>query len=214
MSENEIEKVENNQNYLLAACTNEVNDEMMFRSDCRTCSSQYRKEAEEKFETTGSSKAAYVFLASKGEKISYHAVRRHMINHFQAQERNLMLKEYAKKVGSLMKHKYDRRQQLSERIAIMQSKIYDIEALSEGAELKDLMASADAIKKLSDSIAVSEKELDTLDKDMEPAKILVKNLTTIIKEEMSSAINEEVKLSLDRVFDKLINSIKNIRIEK
>lgn len=199
---------------LLIDYANGVAEEPTVRSDCKLCHSPHRMEAEKKFEETNSFKSIYVFLKDKGEDIGYHAVRRHLIHHFQAQEKRMMIREYSENIKDLMQHKYNKEQQLLERIAIMQNKIYTIEALAEGSALEDTIKSADAIKKMSDSISNVEKELDIIREGTKPAIIIVQNLATIIKEEMKLASNDEIKNTLERVFDKLMGSIKDIELEK
>jgi len=197
-----------------AKMTNE--DEITIRSDCKVCNSQYRLEAEKKFVDTGNnSRAAYLYLAGKGETMSYSSVYRHMIYHFLAQERNLLLKEYSGEIDKLMQQKYDKRKQLMERISMLTHRMYMIENMSEGKDLKEMLASADATKKLCDSITSLETELDKMDQEIKPVEIILNNLKNAVSEEMKIANaekNENMKNVLMRLFERVASSVEDILV--
>ena len=70
--------------------------EQFHSDDCKLCNSSYREESEALFEKTSNIKRVHMFLKDeRQEDISYGAVRNHLKYHYQSQNSNKLIKEYA-----------------------------------------------------------------------------------------------------------------------
>ena len=209
----EIE-VKGDVDYTISQFAKTISGEVIARSDCKVCASPLRKKIEKRYMESNSYKAAYQEVAKSKVDISYSAVRRHLINHFVAHERALMIKDYADSLSDILEQKYDRRQQLVERIKILQRRMYIVESMAESVDFYDTLKVVDAIKKLADTITTHEKEVSTMDRDMEPVDLLLVNLKNIIQEKLESSSNQDVNDALKDVFHKLANSVEGVLVRK
>jgi len=213
----DIEKAEKHSfNSTLAQLT-DIEAELAPKARCKLCNSTYREEVETKFDETNSLKAAYNILKDNNVDIDYHAMRRHLINHYVSQQRMLDIKEYAGSTLDRMKKsgRYIWRNQIMERIAIFNNQLYTIGSMSAGLDVDENRRSAEIMTKLNNSILSLEQELNQLDNQAQPVNILMNNLGSIITDEINSANKDEkVKQALMNVLNKVINSVKDVVVEK
>ena len=157
-----------------------ISDEKITRKNCKCCNSKHRTAAEEIYEQRGSVKAVKRFLDSKGDVISYLAVRNHIHRHYMGQARNSYVKEWANDLGKYAGALGDRKYMILERLAIMRRDMCLIAAESDSVALDERRRSADIVKKLSDGMSTLEDKLDQLDKDLEPVEIVIENIKIIL----------------------------------
>jgi len=194
---------------------NKIPDKFIQRENCKLCKAECREEVEKQYAETENLKSAYNVAQKYDKNIGYHAVRRHILNHFVAHERALALKEYVKTLNeTVVSKKYSRRRQLVERVYMLQHRMAEMEAMTEGASLAEMAKTADAIKKLSDSITTHEKEIEVIDRKFEPVTILVNNLISIIDEEIKKRNDPKISECLASVYEKLTQSVQDTLIEK
>jgi len=213
MGKKDIE-LKTDEKFLITEYANKISGDIIARSDCKMCSSPLRKQVEKKFVNSKSYTAAFKILEKAEADISYGAMRRHLINHFIAQERALMVKDYSSSLLDMLEQKYDRRQQLVERIKIMQRRLYMVEAMAESLDFYDTLKAVDAVKKICDTITTHEKEVATMDTAMEPVDLLIINLKNIVQEKLRESPDQEVKDALMDVFNKLTDSVDGILVRK
>ncbi len=172
-----------------------------------------------KYEETESFRAVYNFVQKK-ENITYQSVWRHLRNHYLPQRDNALVSQYAVEIDKMMSLRRDRKQQILERIAILQRRMYRIEAATEGADLKEQRFTVKSLKDLSDSILNHERELEDVEKGTELVRLVFANLYNIIKEEIEESeqdggqLVQNTKELLIRVWTKLKSSLKEVQIAK
>jgi hypothetical protein len=208
----EIQKVENKPPVLNFIEKN--NEEVIFKSNCKFCQSKYRLEAEEKYEQTKNLKSVHQFLLEKGEKVTYLPVRNHIIQHYIKQDRMIKIREYSDDLKMWLSTRTDRRSAIEERIAILNNEMLIIAAETEGQSLDERRKSADALKKVADTIMTSEDKIAEMDKSVEPVFIIVEKLKDIISIRVKKTSSEEVKRELMLLLDDLSESLKDLEIEK
>ena len=167
----------NNKDTILAQYSNILKSDELVRHkrNCKLCQSKYRAEAEMKYEETESFRAVYNFVQKK-ENITYQSVWRHLRNHYLPQRDNALVSQYAVEIDKMMSLRRDRKQQILERIAILQRRMYRIEAATEGADLKEQRFTVKSLKDLSDSILNHERELEDVEKGTELVRLVFANL--------------------------------------
>jgi len=191
-------------------------DKIIHRSDCKVCISEYREEVEREFSSSESYKAAYNKMKMKDTSVSYDAVYRHIRNHFTPYMRGIMIKDYAANIDRMMKIKYNRKDEIEERIRMMQNRMYEIEAVVAGGDLASMLKSADALNKLNSAIARLDEQLAEMEREMEPIYMMLQNLKEVMHDKMKEANNPAVTKALTDVFAKLVALVKEneIMIEK
>ena len=189
------------------------------KENCKLCQSPFRAEAEMAYEETESFRAVYNFIKQK-ENITYQSVWRHLRNHYLPQRDDVLVAQYAVEIDKMMQLRRSRKQQINERIAILQRRMYRIEAATEGAELKEQRFTVKSLKDLSDTILAHERELESMEKGAEVVKMVIANLKLIMQEEIEDSENSDdnnnkgVKKALLRVWKKLADSLKEVEIDK
>jgi len=191
-------------------------DSIIHRSDCKLCNSEYREAVEREFSSSDSYKAAYNKIRMKDPSISYDAVRRHILNHFTPYMRGIMIKSYAKNIEKMMQSKYVVKQEITERIRILQDKIYDIGSMSSGANFVNTVKAADTLCKLTSAIARLDEQLIEINRELEPVYMVIQNLKDIINDVIKETNNPEITRAVKEIFTRLVESVKDneIMIEK
>jgi len=194
--------------------TQNIKEDIICSSKCKLCQSKFRIEAEQKYEESNRNITAVLrFLKANGEEITHPAVRNHLVMHYQQQDTNIRVREYAKNLEPLLVQKRDKRSQLKERIAILEKESYDMLALTDGSDLDEKRKTADTLKKMFDTIIVCEKEIDIMDEALKPVDLMVKNLQVIVSEVIKEYKSEEVKRALMSVWDKVTASVADTFVE-
>jgi len=184
------------------------------RTNCKTCMSQFRQEAEEQYEKTQNMTAAHNYLIKKGESVTYLAFRNHIIYHYKKHEINMRLKEWAEDIPAFVAQDKNKKATLEERIAILNQQLMIIASQSDNTSLDEKRKSAEATRKLSESILLHEKKIDEMDQAMEPVFIIIEKLKDIVSIRIKNSNNEEIKRELMTVLEQLIESVKDLRVEK
>ncbi|MFW6130898.1 MAG: hypothetical protein ACOC56_06905 [Atribacterota bacterium] len=192
----------------------ELDDEFHPRSNCKLCTWDLREEAEACFEKTNNFRAVHKFCEKNELNISYPAVRNHIKNHYQKIEQSVMLKEYALTIDKWLQQKTDRRTSLETRIAMLNNEMVILASQTEGQALDERRRTADALKKICDTITSLEDKIAEMDADMKPVFILIEKLRDLISYRIKNSKNDEVKTVLMSLLDDLSESVGNLEIEQ
>jgi hypothetical protein len=187
-------------------------DGVVNKSNCKFCQSKFRQKAEDEYDKLNNMKIVHKFLQSKGEEISYMAVRNHILIHYKKQERALKLQEYSGELKKWLAMRQDRRASIEGRIAILSNEMVLIAAETVPLSLDERRRSVDAIKKISDTITGLEDKQDEIEGRMEPVYILIENLKNIISSRIKKSTSEEVKRELMSVLEDLSKSVGDLEI--
>jgi len=214
MNKKEIQKINNEE--LPLSFANKIPDKFIQRENCKLCKSEFREKIEAEYSKTDSLKAAWRLAEQLDqENLSYWSVRRHLINHYVAHQRALALKEYTKTLlETVVSKRYNRRKQTIDRIYMLQHRMAELESLTEGTSVAEMVKTADAIKKLADSITAHEKEVEAIDKKFEPVTILINNLLSMMHEEIKKKDDPKISECLTHIYERLTQSVQDTFIEK
>ena len=209
--------------YAIRIYSDSISDGPTVKVNCKVCTCPCRSDIEKKYTETKSYQDAFDVLAAKNiTDISYHAVRRHLITHFLAHEQDLMVKEYAENLSGYLDQRHDKRTQILERIKMIQKQMYKVGSMAENANLLDNIKSVDALKKAAETILLHEKEIESMDRDLEPVTLLMHNFRNIIQEKAEELSNQghktfnnqDVSGILSDIFTKLMNSVEGVLVRK
>lgn len=184
------------------------------KTNCKTCMSEFRQEAEEQYEKTHSLTATHLFLKNKGEDITYLAVRNHILCHYKKHEMNMRLKEWAEDIPAFVQQDKNKKAALEERIAILSQQLMAIASQAHDGNLEEQRRTSEATRKLSESILLHEKKIEEMDHAMEPVFIIIEKLKDIVSIRIKQSNSEDVKRELMTVFEQLIDSVKDLKVEK
>jgi len=179
-------------------------------SSCKLCNCEFRIECEELWEKTNNINAVYRLVESKGEKISYPAIRSHLINHYKKQENLDKLSNYVKSLDSWRKSKIEKEQRLELLMSILEKRIIEIAAEQDGNSDDSGRKMADTMVKLIQQLLSCQSALDDHKQLMEPVKLIVSRLQTIVKEEIQTNSGKDVRSALINVVSSLEKDVHEI----
>lgn len=205
---NNIEKY-NVSNYNLDGM---IEDQSKFvrSTSCKLCNSAFRLECEELWEKTNNINAVYRLIESKGEKISYPAIRSHIINHYKKQENLDKLSNYVKSLDSWRKSKVEKEQRLELLMSILEKRIIEIAAEQDGNSDESGRKMADTMVKLIQQLLSCQSALDEHKQLMEPVKLIVCRLQAIVKEQIQTHSGKDVRSALINVVSSLEKDVHEI----
>ncbi|MFW6026946.1 MAG: hypothetical protein ACOCRX_11470 [Candidatus Woesearchaeota archaeon] len=210
----EVEAIDNNTKiipYELAQAIEPIN-----KPNCKLCQSEYRAEAEERFmqQQRPNHRKIMLWLKSKGENISYAAVRNHMIYHFKAIEKRTLLKEYSVEIQKWMNIQPSKIQSLKIKIAILSREMTMLSMEGEDLNLSERRKNAETLKKLADTLLAYEEKLDECQETMEPVSLIMQKLNIIVKEELEKdSTTQQAKQSIISILNKLQKATEEMEIE-
>lgn len=209
MSKKEIKKVEEEDKLVTL-----VQDTKISKKNCKLCQSEFRVEAEEKYEQSNNVRAVRRFLLDKGEEICYQSVRNHLLKHYLGSQRLESVKEWLEDVDRYSCNKYDRRVNLYGRIKALSREFVLIAAETDGMPIDDRRRSADILKKLSDGMSGLEDKIDEIDNELTPIEVMLENLQGILADKIKNTSNEEVKRAFLDLLNELADTMGSIIVEK
>jgi hypothetical protein len=183
------------------------------KSNCKFCQSKNRKEAENKFEESGSIKAAANFLREKGDEISYLAVRNHLHRHYLGSDRLQGIKDWAEETVQFRYADSGRKSHLMERIAILRREMCIIASSADSCDMDERRKNADIVKRLSDGISSLEDKISEIDGQKKLVDTIIDSLKDILSVKISKASNEETKNVLMEILEELSDSLADVMIE-
>jgi len=208
---NQIVKQEDTNTPILQSI-GKLSDGIINKSNCKFCQSKNRIEAESEYERVGSIKAVHNLLKSKGDEISYLSVRNHLINHYEKQEENLKLREYSENLSEWMGEEKSRKQTIKERIAIFTRELTIIASETEGKSLDERRKSAEALKKMGDTITLLEDKLEDMEERVAPAIVVINYIQDIVSERIKKSTNNEMKKEYMTLLTELKEKIGGLEI--
>jgi len=209
MSKKEIKKVEEEDKLVTL-----VQDTKISKKNCKLCQSEFRVEAEEKYEQSNNVRAVRRFLLDKGEEICYQSVRNHLLKHYLGSQRLESVKEWLEDVDRYSCNKYDRRVNLYGRIKALSREFVLIAAETDGMPIDDRRRSADILKKLSDGMSGLEDKIDEIDNELTPIEVMLENLQGILADKIKNTSNEEVKRAFLDLLNELADTMGSLIVEK
>ena len=187
--------------------------EVVKKTNCKLCMSEFREEAEVMFDKTNNYSAVVRWIEEKGEKMTIPAVRNHIIYHYKAPQKKEFLIEYTKDISKWVMTRSDKIDAIKNRMAILDRELLMIGCEGDDLPLEQRRKNAEIMKKLADTLLVYESKLTEYEKQLEPVTVIVQELRIIIKDEMEQGVNNETRRVLINILEKLqqsIGAIKNI----
>lgn len=185
-------------------------NKLIHNSGCKLCNSEFRSEAEELWEKTSNMNAVYRLLESKNNRISYPSIRSHIINHYKKQETLEKISNYAKDLNIWRKNKVEKEERLSIIMSILEKRILEIAAEQDGDTSELGRKMSDTMVKLVQQLISCQQVLDEHKQVMEPVKLIISRLQSIVKEEISSNNGNDVRKALINVVSSLEKDVHEI----
>lgn len=183
---------------------------LIHNSGCKLCHSENRVEAEEMWEKTNNMNAVFRLMESKGEKISYPAIRSHLINHYKKQESLEKISNYAKDLKLWRQNKIEKEERLETIMSILEKRIIEIAAEQDGDTGESGRKMSDTLVKLVQQLMSCQQSLDEHKQIMEPVNLIVARLQNIVKEEINSNSGSDVRKALINVVSSLEKDVHEI----
>lgn len=175
------------------------------RANCKLCNSKIREEAEQKWDETRNFNAVYRYVTNEGLKVSYPAVRRHLLFHYEIKKNLDLVKEYASSMDEWIEMQKNPEEAMVRRIAMLEREAMILSVEAEGQKIGERRRTVDTIAKLSSVILAYHDKLHDLRKRREPVTLVINQLQLIIKDEIQNT-TPEIHDALINVLDKLENS--------
>ena len=189
------------------------NDLIVDDPRCKFCQSKHRTEMEQMYEDKMNIRMIATEMENKGEKVSYPAVRNHLLFHYIPQQKRLRVREYAKNLSGFLQEDKDRRSQIAERISMLTDMLYDIASQIQSMPFDDKLKGASQMKTISDSLTLLEDKVEEMDGRMKPVEALIATIQSRFQEKMKTT-TDEVRSALLELLDSLQNDTKNLLVEK
>jgi len=188
--------------------------ETFSRSNCKLCKSPFREESERKFEETLNYKALLHWLKDEKEmEISYHAVRNHILYHYNYKEKKEALIEYSNDVKPWVDIRRNRIPSLRETMAVLKRNMIMLDSVSEDLRMAERLRIVEMVNKISTTLLSYENKLNEQEKLLEPANVVINELQRIVTEEIKQISNQETKKMLVSILEKLRNSVGDMILE-
>jgi len=184
--------------------------EIIVKKNCKLCNSEHRAEAEQVFDQYNNIKRVVDVLKSKGEEISYPAVRNHLIWHYKNQQHAMMMQSYSEDIGKWIDIQSNRQTFIRRQIAALDRQANVIALQSETQKIEDRLRSAETEKKLRDSIVSYERQLQEMEGQLAPVTLFIQQINDIIRVELKGVRTEEAKRVLANVVDKIEKQVSQL----
>lgn len=208
MSNNAIVKATPSSN-LIEYCAG-ISDHPIDVKSCKLCNSLLRDDAEAEYERTKNFASVLSLLKNRGESITRNAVRNHLLSHYLPPQKKVRIEAYSIGLKDYLEKERDRKNQLRERMWMLEQLMYQIGSESDEVSLEEKRRNADIMKKISDSLTVLEDKEEEIDKKMEPVEILINNLSKMFTKKMKELQSDDLKKALMEILDEFIAGTDDI----
>jgi hypothetical protein len=184
------------------------------KKGCIICENLYRAEAEELYDKTKNAAAVHRFLLSKKVDISHHSVTTHFKNHYEAVKMNNSIKEYAENMKNFKKKEVSGKAALLDRKSILFKLMLDIVSKNEGVkDSEENRKNSETAAKLNAAICVIEDKIENLEKQMEPALLIMHAIQKVCRFKSQTVDEKGRQLILD-ILEGLDKEVDGILIKQ
>ena len=178
---------------------------------CKICNSNCRKEAENYYENTPNYRALVRWLRDNHDlDVSYPSVRGHIINHYKAGQKYLLMEGYSDDIKKWMQMPNERIPALKKRRAILEREMVGLGADNDDKRGDERRKNIELMRKLADTLLNYDKQIDEIHKRMEPVTMVLTQLNIIMTDVAKKSHADETKEAFDEVLSKLENAIGDI----
>jgi len=174
--------------------------EVVMRSNCKFCCHPVRQKAEEQYERsnrTGFSLVEKIFREYETSnpdypKISYSAIRSHLVYHYAQQEKQIRLKEYSANLRNWLNYRAGNGEKLEIMKSTLEMKFHDVASLSSIEPSKQ----ADTLSKLTAAILSVINTQAQLTGDIDSASLVKTHFMNVWANVISAQKNPIIKQEL------------------
>ena len=210
---NQILKYSNNDQKSAPEIIENIIDEQMnliCKNGCKLCNSDHRSEAEDLWEKNQNMNAVHRFIESKGEKVSYPAIRRHLISHYKKKESLDKRAEYIKDLKVWRANRIEKEERLDLLMSILEKRIVELAAEQDGNTDDPGRRMAETMVKLIQQLLSCQQAADEYKQLLEPVKLIIERLQNIVKEEVQTSSGNDVRKALMNVVSSLEKDVHEI----
>ena len=181
------------------------------KSNCKLCQADCRAEAEAYYDSSPNYTGLVKWLKNNHSlEISYPSVRNHIIHHTKIAEKRQFLTEYSEDIKKWMNLQQDKVYAINTVIAILTKELIEIAAQGESMLTQDRCKNAETVKKLSDTLLLYQDKKVQYEQSLEPVVLVIKQLKSIIEDEIEHNSSAEAKKMLIKVLQRLQDNIGDI----
>ena len=177
---------------------------------CKLCNSEYRSEAEDLWEKNNNINSVHRLIESKGEKISYPAIRRHLNTHYKKKESLEKKIEYIKDLKIWRANRIEKENRLDLLMSILEKRIVELAAEQDGNTDDSGRKMSETMVKLIQQLLVCQQTADDYKQLLEPVKLIIARLQNIVKEEVQTNSGMDVRKALMNVVSSLEKDVHEI----
>jgi len=186
-------------------------EEQICVSNCKICQSEFRAEIEEYFDSTNNLKNLHRWVRGTYQiDISYPAVRNHIIYHYQASQKYKFLEGYSGEIKQWIDIGQDPLSSLRKKKAILEKELVSLGAESEELKNDSKLRHIELMNKISNTLLAYDSKIEEIEKKAEPARLIMNQLSIILKDEAMNSNSPEVKVVLSNILDKLDKTIGHL----
>ena len=191
---------------------NIINEQMnlIHKAGCKLCNSEHRSEAEDLWEKNNNINSVYRLIESKGEKVSYPAIRRHLISHYKKKESLEKKIEYIKDLKIWRANRIEKEDRLDLLMSILEKRIVELAAEQDGNTDDSGRKMSETMVKLIQQLLACQQTADDYKQLLEPVKLIIARLQNIVKEEVQTNSGMDVRKALMNVVSSLEKDVHEI----
>ena len=179
------------------------------RSNCKFCQCDIRQDAESLWLQTGNISSVYRLLKSSDTKISYAAVRNHLLSHFQKEVSNAQIGEYINDLSEWRKSQIDKESRLELMISVLEKRIFEVSSMPFESD-DQYRRNSDIICKMMQQVTSLQDSLDKHRGSFEPVTIFIKRLQEVVELQIQSSSNKETRKALVQLVSTLEKNIGDL----
>lgn len=194
-----------------------LNENKIVRPNCKICKHEDREEIEQLYENQPRKNWTQLKTKLKNDKdfdITINAIKNHMINHYEIENKNKDLSEYSKKVQEYTEMQTDKISALRTKKAILEKELYDIGAKGDELDIIERRRNAEIMNKIAKTLLEYENKIQEYESEYEPVTLVFKQLNIIIKDEIKRNDDNTTKRTLKEVLERLKNDIGDMLIKE
>jgi hypothetical protein len=190
------------------------NDGLYYESDCVVCSSQYRKESEEKWLDSRNADEIVTYFKDKGEPIPRSVVKNHMEFHIDQSYIELRKREYIKKVISMTNMHLDTISRVEMAMSAINDRIIAINASEEPASspvaINKIKAETTCklVSSMSSLLQLRANLLGEMAASGEVLTIKQEDFSSIFGDSLQKFNSESAREAINYILDKFVEAAK------
>lgn len=207
-----LPNVENNYQALFDEITKFDQNDLIVRSNCKFCVHPKRLEGELKWERTGSFSVVQKQFEKWADenpalpRMTHQNIRNHVWNHYKAQEKKILLKEYGERLQEFLNYKINKDKMFDALSAALEMQLMEIAS----NPTVDLVKKADAMTKIGKMLLEITMTQARLRGELESVNVMAEKFMNVWLHIISNQRDESVRKQLMDALDNFQEQMEGI----